>query len=76
MVRQNTALGVGEHVRLTPGGLVYVVIRTNPCAAYLRGGEMRTVTVMDRKTGEARTFEAEATRILAVSPRAFVERVS
>ena len=66
-------LAVGSQVRLTPGGPVWTVHRVNECAAYLRRGEPRQVTVTDKATGEARTFTATATETLAVSPYAFVE---
>ena len=75
MTTQAPTLQPGERVRLTSGGPVYTVTRVSKSAAYLRGGETRTVTVTDRKTGEERTFEADASRVLAISPHAFVERV-
>ena len=63
----------GEHVKLAAAGPTYTVKRVTPCAAYLKGGEIREVTITNAD-GSERSFEAEATRIIAVSPHACVIR--
>lgn len=62
-------LRVGERVRLTPDGPVLTVVRVTPCAAYVRGGELREVSLPD-----GRTFTATANRTEPISARAFVYR--
>ena len=63
------ALAQGMRVRLASNGPIYTVSRVTPCAAYLRGGEARTVILPD-----GRTFVASGSEVLAVSCKASVWR--
>jgi hypothetical protein len=65
-------LVVGQRCRLSPGGPVYVVTRVGQGAAYLRGGNPREVTLIDKKTGEERSFTAAGAESIAVARNAFV----
>lgn len=52
------------------------VVRVNACAAYIKRARTRIVEVVDRKTGEARRFEAHDSNLIAISPNSVVERVA
>ena len=72
---QPPALKLHERIRLTPGGLVRVIVRVTPCAAYYGVESVSTYTVMDRKTGEDREITRTAMKMEAISAYSFVERV-
>lgn len=61
-------LAVGMRVRLSEAGPAYTVVKVTPCAAYIKGGASKAVTIGDR------TFQAQGTEILPVSPNACVWR--
>lgn len=50
--------------------------RINACAAYLECLAQRQVRVHDPETGEERSFTAQDSRVVAVSPNAFVYEVN
>lgn len=81
---QAPILHVGERFRLRPDGPVFVVVRVNECAAYVRRecGEPRHVTIPAKVDGRGRvvtpTRELDAAiegEPLAISPRSLVERL-
>ncbi len=59
-------LRVGQRLRLTPAGPIFQAVRVNSCATYLRSVATRLVQL------EGREFEAQESRVLAVSPNAAV----
>lgn len=67
---------VGQKVQLDPAGPVYRVKRINACAAYLECLAQRQVKVHDPETGEEKSFTAQDSRVVAVSPNAFVYEVN
>jgi hypothetical protein len=75
------ALIVGEHVRL--GRSIYIVTLVNVCRARLQlvegPGQRRHVEIKDEAGEIVREFDAtkhDDPRVLDVSPRSIVERVS
>lgn len=61
-------LAVGMRIRLSEAGPAYTVVKVTPCAAYIKGGASKTVTIGER------TFQAQGTEILPISANACVWR--
>lgn len=55
----------GDRVRIRGDGATFEFVRRNECATYLRRAVKRVVSIVDRRTGETREFEAESGRVEA-----------
>ena len=77
MMSEAPLLVIGERFRWPESDLVATVERVTPCAAYVRLSQgRRHVEIRDAAGDVVRAFDAEQSKLMAITSHACVERIA